>query len=43
MFDKSHNFHIHQSILIDTPSATFNYGHGAQSSASDDDYHQIIV
>jgi len=43
MFDKSRNFHIHQSTLIDAPGATFNHGHGAQSGASDDDYHQIIV
>ena len=43
MFDKSSNFNIHQSILIDAPGATFNHGHGFLSSASNDDYHQIIV
>ena len=43
MFDKSSNFNIHQSTLIDAPGATFNHGHGSLSGASDDDYHQIIV
>ena len=43
MFDKSRNFNIHQSTLIDAPGATFNHGHGSRSGASDDDYHQIIV
>ena len=32
MFDKSCNFHIHQSILIDTPGAIFNYGHGCHET-----------
>jgi len=43
MFDKSSNFNIYGGKFIDASGATCNHVHGAQSGASDNNYHQIIV